>query len=141
MYALFPKVKKGFLIQTPGSVVSALGWLLFSYIYSIYLNMQDGFSVYGSLTTIVFFLLWLWVIMIIIFVGGELNAVIIEAKYGIEDNELRIRTREEIRKAAEASGRKDLTDEEKYKIFRAPSRRILMHRIKREMQEEARKKE
>jgi len=136
MYAFLPKIKRGFLIQTPGSVVSALGWLLFSYIYSIYLNMQSGFSVYGSLTTIVFFLLWLWIVMIIFFVGGELNAVIIESRYGIQDNALRIRTMQEIAEAAKKSGRKDLSDEEKYKIFRAPSRRILMRKLKSETKEE-----
>jgi len=138
MYAFLPKIKYGFLIQTPGSIVSALGWLLFSYIYSIYLKLQSGFSVYGSLTTIVFFLLWLWIVMIIFFVGGELNAVIIESRYGIRDNELRIRSMEEISEALKRSGRKDLSDPEKYRIFRAPSRRILMRRMKREMKEEMR---
>ena len=39
--------------QLPGAVFTACGWLLISFIFSIYLDIFEGFSdMYGSMTTI-----------------------------------------------------------------------------------------
>lgn len=58
----------------PGSLFSSLGWLGFSYAYGIYVNYYSNFSyMYGSLTTIVILMLWIYVCMYILFIGGEIN--------------------------------------------------------------------
>ena len=63
--------------QLPGAVVTALGWPLISFVFSIYLDIFTGFStMYGSLTTIVLIMLWLYGCMYIILLGGELNALL-----------------------------------------------------------------
>ena len=63
--------------QLPGAVFTACGWLLISFIFSIYLDIFTGFStMYGSLTTIVLILLWLYMCMYVILLGGEVNALL-----------------------------------------------------------------
>ena len=60
--------------QLPGALVTACGWLLISFVFSIYLDVFTGFSsMYGSLTTIVLIMLWMYFCMYCILLGGELN--------------------------------------------------------------------
>lgn len=63
--------------QLPGAVLTSCGWLLISFVFSIYLDIFTGFSsMYGSLTTIILIMLWLYVCMYVILLGGELNALL-----------------------------------------------------------------
>lgn len=63
--------------QLPGAVFTSCGWLLISFIFSMYLDIFTGFSsMYGSLTTIILVMLWLYVCMYVILLGGELNALL-----------------------------------------------------------------
>ena len=63
--------------QLPGAVFTSCGWLLISFIFSVYLDIFTGFSsMYGSLTTIKLIMLWLYVCMYVILLGGELNALL-----------------------------------------------------------------
>lgn len=69
--------------QLPGAVFTACGWLLISFIFSVYLDIFTGFSsMYGSLTTIILIMLWLYGCMYIILLGGELNALIEKFYFG-----------------------------------------------------------
>nr|WP_303620461.1 YhjD/YihY/BrkB family envelope integrity protein [Hungatella hathewayi] len=46
----------------PGAVFSTLGWIAFSFTFSIYYNNFSNFSVmYDSLTAIALLMLWLYV--------------------------------------------------------------------------------
>lgn len=63
--------------QLPGAIVTSCGWLLISFIFSIYLDIFTGFStMYGSLTTIILIMLWLYMCMYVILIGAELNAIL-----------------------------------------------------------------
>ena len=63
--------------QLPGALFTASGWLLISFFFSVYLDVFTGFSsMYGSLTTIILIMLWLYVCMYIILLGGEVNALL-----------------------------------------------------------------
>lgn len=63
--------------QLPGAIFTACGWLLISFVFSIYLDIFTGFSnMYGSLTTIVLIMLWLYMCMYAVLIGGEVNAAI-----------------------------------------------------------------
>ena len=58
-----------------GSAVATVVWLLASIGYSFYLqNFADYQATYGSLGALVGFLLWIWLSMLILVVGAELNA-------------------------------------------------------------------
>lgn len=63
--------------QLPGALFTTLCWLIISYFFSIYLDIFKGFSImYGSLTTIILVMIWLYFCMYIILLGGELNAAL-----------------------------------------------------------------
>ena len=63
--------------QLPGALFTGSGWLLISFFFSVYLDVFTGFSsMYGSLTTIILIMLWLYVCMYIILLGGEVNALL-----------------------------------------------------------------
>lgn len=60
-----------------GSVVAALLWLGVSGAFSYYAANFGNFNkTYGSLGAIIGFMLWIWLSVIVILLGGKLNAVI-----------------------------------------------------------------
>ncbi len=73
LYTFIPNKKMKLRGQIPGAVFSAVSWSVFSWCFSIYVDRFHGFSMYGSLTTIVVIMLWLYTCMYIILVGASLN--------------------------------------------------------------------
>lgn len=62
---------------TPGSVVAAVGLVIFSMLFSWYAaNFADYNGTYGSLGAVIGFMTWMWLSATIILVGAELNAEI-----------------------------------------------------------------
>ncbi len=67
-------VSKKFHRHLPGAIIAAAGWMLFSFFYSLYTVYFTGVSyIYGSLTAVILFLLWMYICMIILLVGAEIN--------------------------------------------------------------------
>lgn len=74
MYTFLPNRKQKFKTQLPGAAVTAISWSLYSFGFSIYLEMRgDTISIYGSLTMLVMLMLWLYFCMWLIFFGAMLN--------------------------------------------------------------------
>lgn len=74
MYRFIPGHKISIKKQIPGAIIATLGWYLISFFFSIYIETFKGFSVmYGSLTTIILGLMWVYFCMYIILLGAELN--------------------------------------------------------------------
>lgn len=67
--------KLTFRNQFPGAVLCAVIWYMFSFGVSIYVDYFNGFSMYGSLTTIVLVMLWLYFGMYIMLLCGEINVL------------------------------------------------------------------
>ena len=66
-----------FMAQLPGAAFSAVGWMVFSFFYSIYIEHFSNYSfVYGSLAAIVFLMLWLYFCMNIFLFGAQINKMI-----------------------------------------------------------------
>lgn len=75
IYKVFPDRKASIWTQIPGALVSSVGWMLFSYAFSIYIKYFSDYSrMYGSLTTVMLAILWMYVCICIMLFGGELNA-------------------------------------------------------------------
>ena len=72
-YSLLPYKKHKFRETFPGAIISALFWTGFSYLFSIYVNRFNAFSIYGSLTAIIVLMVWLYFCMYIVFIGDNLN--------------------------------------------------------------------
>ena len=63
--------------QLPGAIFTACAWQVISFIFSIYLDIFTGFTtLYGSLTMIILIMLWLYMCMYVILLGGEVNALL-----------------------------------------------------------------
>ncbi len=70
-----PKIKE----EIPGALFTSVLWMLFSYLFSIYVDYFTNFSsVYGSLTYIVLIMLWLYICMDILFTGALINRFLAE---------------------------------------------------------------
>lgn len=75
LYTLVPEKKQNPWKQIPGAVFSVIGWLLFSYGFSLYINGFSNYSyMYGSLAAVILLMLWLYFCICILFIGGLINA-------------------------------------------------------------------
>lgn len=73
IFAALPNRKLTLRSQLPGAVICAVAWYVFSFGLSIYVDYFNGFSMYGSLTTIVLIMLWLYFCMYIMMMSAEFN--------------------------------------------------------------------
>ncbi|MBY0758352.1 MULTISPECIES: YihY/virulence factor BrkB family protein [Sellimonas] len=90
LYRFLPDMKKKtkWKHQIPGAVFAAIGWQVLSLVFSVYLDIFQGFStMYGSLTTIVLVMLWLYFCMYVILLGGAFNTLIYKDNVDLEHPE------------------------------------------------------
>jgi membrane protein len=73
IYVVIPNRRTKVMNELPGAMVCAGGWMGFSYAFSYYIDHSNYSSMYGSLTTIVLFMLWMYFCMYILFIGAEIN--------------------------------------------------------------------
>ena len=78
MYAVVARrstcVRHGILPHLPGGAFASVGWILFSYIYSKYIQFFPSASyIYGGLAAICLIMLWLYICMTILLIGAEIN--------------------------------------------------------------------
>ncbi len=77
IYKFLPNNRRKWRNQLPGAIFTAFGWTFASFIFSVYIDIFKGFSnMYGSLTTIVIIMLWLYFCMYVLLLGGELNVLL-----------------------------------------------------------------
>ncbi len=81
MYYFFNKRQSRFNKNLVGAAFSSIGWILFSNIYSIYIENIANYSyIYGSLTAIVLLMLWLYFCVIIFLIGAEINKLVYQSR-------------------------------------------------------------
>ncbi len=81
LYRFVPNHRSKFRDELPGAGTAAFLWILFSYLYSLYIDYHSSFSsVYGSLTYVVLLMLWMYGCIMIIFFGALLNQYLKEEK-------------------------------------------------------------
>lgn len=82
IYKFLPNRKDRFIKQLPGAVFAAIGWMVVSWIFSVYVDVFQGFSsMYGSLTTIVLIMLWMYFCMYSILLGAEVNILMYDKMF------------------------------------------------------------
>lgn len=65
----------------PGALAAAGAWLLFSALFSVYVNhFAKGLALYGSLTTMVLTMLWVYVCVSIVFYGAFFNRLLAQRR-------------------------------------------------------------
>ena len=74
MYKFIPNRRATFRSQIPGALLSAVCWLAFSFGFSLYFDFYSGASdMYGSMTSVVLILLWLYICMMFVMIGAQVN--------------------------------------------------------------------
>lgn len=84
IYMNVPNRKSKLRYEFLGALFSTIAWLVYSWAFSFYISNFGNYSItYGSLATMVVFILWLYGTMNIVFVGAEINVVLRKfAEYG-----------------------------------------------------------
>ena len=79
MFMALPNKRNRFVDSLPGGVLASLGWLVFSDLFSIYMeNFSNYANIYGSVSAVALGMLWLYCCMSILFYGGALNRYLME---------------------------------------------------------------
>ncbi len=74
LYTYVPVRKHSLSSQVPGALFSTLGWMIFSWLFSMYFENFSNYSyMYGSLTALVVLMLWLYICICILLIGAEIN--------------------------------------------------------------------
>lgn len=74
IYSFVPGQKQNWRHQLPGALIGSIGWAFLAQALSIYVNRFAGLSTYGSLSTVVLIMLWLYFAMYIALMGATINA-------------------------------------------------------------------
>lgn len=80
MFAVFPARRIHIRHAIPAGLFSAAGWVLFSALFSLYVNHGGGSMFYGSLVLVMMTMLWLYSCMLILFYGGVLCRICAEGQ-------------------------------------------------------------
>lgn len=73
--------RPGIIDMLPGAAVSAVGWHLYSALFSLYLRYSHGLeNMYGSLAALIGIMLWLYGCMYLVLAGLEINMCFIRVR-------------------------------------------------------------
>lgn len=72
IYAYVPNGRMKFRAQIPGAAFTSIGWGVFSFAFSLYVDHVD-YGIYGSLGLIILSMLWTYACMYIALLGAFLN--------------------------------------------------------------------
>ena len=73
IYTYLPNRKNRFHLQIPGAIFTALSWYFISWIFSIYVRKVNVTGTYGSMSTVVVAMLWMYSIFYMVFIGCAIN--------------------------------------------------------------------
>ena len=67
-------IRSGIKSHMPGAIFATMGWMLFSSGYALYIHyFPSASAIYGSLTAVCLIMLWLYVCVMILLIGAEIN--------------------------------------------------------------------
>ncbi len=73
VYKWMPYKRMRAVRQIPGAVIAAALWMLLSWFFSFYVRNFGSISIYGSLTTVILAMFWMYYSMFIILFGAFVN--------------------------------------------------------------------
>lgn len=74
VYKVIPQKNYSMVTLLPGACFSSIGWVSFSFFFSLYIKYSDNYTyTYGSLATVIISMMWLYICMYILFIGAEVN--------------------------------------------------------------------
>ena len=89
MFMVLPNQRNRFMESLPGALLASCGWLIFSDLYSIYVERFATLaSFYGSVYAVALSMLWLYFCISIVFYGGALNVYLKSCIENAQEQEL-----------------------------------------------------
>lgn len=74
LYTIVPSKKLKFGKQAPGALLAAFLWVSVTKLFSLYIDYYASRSyMYGSLTTVIMLMFWMYFVIYFIFIGAQLN--------------------------------------------------------------------
>lgn len=81
IYAVLPNRRNSLGESLPGALLTAIGWLIFSDLFSIYVEHFPSYAnIFGSVYAAALAMLWLYCCICIVFYGGALNRYLMERR-------------------------------------------------------------
>ena len=106
IYTFVPSAKMTFVYQIPGAVFSAVVWYIFSWLFSLYVDLSGYFSVYGSIATLMIMMIWLYFCIYIFMIGAFINRFFHPAVKVLYDDHHQSKVRERVKKKSQRQLRK-----------------------------------
>lgn len=79
MFMVLPNRRNGFRESLPGAMLASAGWLIFTRLFSFYVEHFSSYSnIYGGVYAVALSMLWLYFCLSIVFYGGALNRLLME---------------------------------------------------------------
>ncbi len=78
IYTYLPNARNKFHWEMPGAIFSAFAWYIVSLGFSAYVNNVMGKNAFGSMTTVVIAMLWMYIIFYLILFGAAVNRFLLE---------------------------------------------------------------
>jgi membrane protein len=115
LFKASPNVRQpGFRWVTAGGVIAVVIWLAASGLFAVYVSFAGSYNkTYGSLATVIIFLVWLWVSNVAILLGAEFNA---EAQ---RERAIRAGLPDDVEPFSELRDTRKLDDPEKHRVEQA----------------------
>ena len=115
LYKATPNVRQpAFRWISAGGVLAVILWLITSGLFAVYVSFSGSYNkTYGSLATVIIFLVWLWISNIAILLGAEFNA---ETQ---RERAIRAGLPEDVEPFAELRDTRKLDDPEKHRVEQA----------------------
>lgn len=81
IFMVLPNRRNRFFDSLPGALLASIGWLVFSDLFSIYVEHFTRYAtIYGSVYVVALSMLWLYCCVSIVFYGGALNYYLMDSK-------------------------------------------------------------
>ncbi len=74
-YAFLPAQRQRLILSLPGALIASVGWAAITWFYSVYIDVFNGFSAYGSLMAVIFLLFWFYAGFTLVMFGAYLNRI------------------------------------------------------------------
>ena len=74
IFMVLPNKRNRFVESLPGAIFAAIGWMIFTQLYSWYVTSFTAYAnIFGSVYAVALSMLWLYCCISIVFYGGALN--------------------------------------------------------------------
>lgn len=81
VFTVLPNRRNRVSDSLPGALLAAIGWQVFTDLYSMYVTHFSGYSnIFGSVYAVALSMLWIYCCVSIVFYGGGLNQYLLQAR-------------------------------------------------------------